>query len=165
MDLDKQYHLFLNMLIHNSEHTCDSFVSRNWFIIQSDLPSVMHCLSPELAYLKHGYTKEIHFQEIVVSGNELQSLSWCWLWVIPKIKHYHNANVVITVVPAICHHNDNLGDDNVGVMMTLGFQCNGIPNTWPIFIDTTVLSMIIYITVSFRHFWQSTNRTKSMVQT
>ena len=29
----------------------------------------MHCLSPELAYLKHGNTKEIPFQEIVVSTN------------------------------------------------------------------------------------------------
>ena len=32
-----------------------------------------YALSPELAYLKHGNTKEIHFQEIVVSGNVLQS--------------------------------------------------------------------------------------------
>ena len=62
-----QYHLFLNMLTHNS-HTCYSFV-----IFQSDSPSVMHCLSPELAYSKHGNTKEIHIQEIVVSGNVLQS--------------------------------------------------------------------------------------------
>ena len=34
----------------------------------------MHCLSPELAYLKHGNTKEINFQEIDVSGNVLQFL-------------------------------------------------------------------------------------------
>ena len=47
--------------------------------------------------------------------------------VIPKIENCRNAN--ITVVPASCHHNDNLGDDNVGVMTILGFQCNGIPNT------------------------------------
>ena len=33
----------------------------------------MNCLSPELAYLKHGDTKDIHFQDIVVSGNVLQS--------------------------------------------------------------------------------------------
>ena len=33
----------------------------------------MHCLSAEPAYLKHGNTKEIHIQEIVVSGNVLQS--------------------------------------------------------------------------------------------
>ena len=49
--------------------------------------------------------------------------------VIPEIENCRNANFVITVVPASCHHNDNLGDDNVGVMTTLGFQCNGIPNT------------------------------------
>ena len=59
------------MLAHNS-HTCDTFVTRNWPIVQSDSPSVMHCLSPELAYLKHGNTKEIHFQEVVVRGNVLQ---------------------------------------------------------------------------------------------
>ena len=35
-------------------------------------PSDVHCLSPELAYLKHVNTKEIYFQEIVVSGNVLQ---------------------------------------------------------------------------------------------
>ena len=34
---------------------------------------VFYALSPELAYLKHANTKEIHFQEIVVSGNVLQS--------------------------------------------------------------------------------------------
>ena len=67
----------------------------------------MHCLSPELAYLKHGNTKEKYFQEIVVSGNVAK----------------------FTVVLASCHYNDNLGDDNVGVMTTLGFQCNVIPNT------------------------------------
>ena len=67
-----QYHIFPNMLTHNS-HTCDSFVTKNWFISQSDSPRVMDCLSPELAYLKHGNTKYIHFQEIVVSGNVLQS--------------------------------------------------------------------------------------------
>ena len=66
------YHLFLVMLTHNS-HPYDLFVTRNWFIVQSDSLSVMHGLSPELAYLKHGNTKEIHFQEIVVSGNVLQS--------------------------------------------------------------------------------------------
>ena len=33
----------------------------------------MHCLSPELAYLKQGNTKEIPFQEIVMSANLLQS--------------------------------------------------------------------------------------------
>ena len=33
----------------------------------------MHCLSPELVCLKHGNKKEIHFQEIVVSANVLQS--------------------------------------------------------------------------------------------
>ena len=33
----------------------------------------MHCLQPEIAYLKHGDKKEIHFQEIMVSGNVLQS--------------------------------------------------------------------------------------------
>ena len=33
----------------------------------------MHCLSPELACLKHGNTKEIHFQEIIVSADVLQS--------------------------------------------------------------------------------------------
>ena len=32
-----------------------------------------YALSPELAYLKYGNTKEIHFQEIVLSGNVLQS--------------------------------------------------------------------------------------------
>ena len=68
MDLDKR--LFLNMLTHNS-HTCDSFFSRNWFIVQWLAES--YALSSELAYLKHGNTKEIHFQEIVVSGNVLQS--------------------------------------------------------------------------------------------
>ena len=31
----------------------------------------MHGLSSELAYLKHSNTKEIHFQEIVVSDNVL----------------------------------------------------------------------------------------------
>ena len=72
MDLDKPISLFLNIITHNS-HTCDSFVTRNVFIIQSDSPSVVHCLSPELACLKHGNTKEIHFQEIVVSANVLQS--------------------------------------------------------------------------------------------
>ena len=72
MDLDKPVSLFLNMLTHNS-HTCDSFVTRNVFIVQSDSLSVMHCLSPELACSKHGNTKEIHFQEIVVSANVLQS--------------------------------------------------------------------------------------------
>ena len=66
-----QYQIFLNMLTHNS-HTCNLFVTRNWSIVQSDWPSGMHCLSPELAYLKHGNTKEIHFQEIVVSDNVLQ---------------------------------------------------------------------------------------------
>ena len=45
------------------------------------------------------------------------------------IENCRNANFVITVIPAICHHNDHLGDDNVGIMTTLGFQCNGIPNT------------------------------------
>ena len=73
-----QYHLFLNILTHNS-HTCYLFVTRNWFIVQSDSPSVMHCLSPELVYLKHGNTKEIPFQEIVVSANVLQSQFWCSL--------------------------------------------------------------------------------------
>ena len=62
-----QYHLFLKMLTHNS-HTCYSFV-----IVYSDSQSVMHCLSPEIAYLKHGNKKSIHIQEIVVSGNVLQS--------------------------------------------------------------------------------------------
>ena len=28
----------------------------------------MYCLSPELAYIKHGNAKEIHFQEIVVEA-------------------------------------------------------------------------------------------------
>ena len=54
------------MLTHNS-HTCDSYVTKNGFIVQSDSPSVMHYLSPELAYLKHGNTKEIHFQEMWVA--------------------------------------------------------------------------------------------------
>ena len=72
-----QYHLFLNRLTHIS-HTCDSFVTRNWFIVQSDSPSVMHCLWPELAYLKHGNTKEIHFQGIVVSDNVFVYI-WCSL--------------------------------------------------------------------------------------
>ena len=53
------------MLTHNSHI--------NWFIVQSDTPNVMHSLLPELAYLKHGNTKEIQFQEIVLSGNVLQS--------------------------------------------------------------------------------------------
>ena len=35
------------------------------------------------------------------------------------------------------------GDDKDGFMTTLGFQCNGTPNTWPMFFDTLVLSMII----------------------
>ena len=61
-----QYQIFLNMLTHIS-HTCNLFVTRNWSIVQSGWLSVM--LSPELAYLKHGNTKEIRFQEIVVSGN------------------------------------------------------------------------------------------------
>ena len=65
MDLYKPVSLFLNMLTHNS-HTCDSFVTSDW-------SSVMPCLSPEIAYLKHGDMKEIHFQEIVVTGNVLQS--------------------------------------------------------------------------------------------
>ena len=86
----------------------------------------MHCLSPELAYLKHGNTKENYFQEIAVSGNVAK---FTRPRVIPKIENSRNANFVITVVPASCHHNDNLGDDNVGVMTTLGFQCNVIPNT------------------------------------
>ena len=67
-----QYHIFLNTLTHNS-HTCNLFVTRNWSIVQSDWPSVMHCLSPELAYIKHVNTKEIHFQEIVASSNVFQS--------------------------------------------------------------------------------------------
>ena len=139
-----QYHLCLNILTHNS-HTWDSFVTRNWFIVQSDSPSVMDCLSPELAYLKHGNTREIHFQEMV----ELQCLAIVILmftrpWVIPKIENCRNANFVITVVPGRCHHNAILSDDNVGVMTILGFQGNEIPNTWPIFFDTTVLYMIIW---------------------
>ena len=68
--LINQYHLFPNILTHNSP-TCDLFVTRNWFIVQSDSPGVVHCLSPELVYLKHGNTKEIPFQEIVVSTNVL----------------------------------------------------------------------------------------------
>ena len=48
------------------------------------------------------------------------------------------------MVPASCHHNDNMCDDNVVAMTTLGFQCNVIPNTWPIFVDTTVLFMMIW---------------------
>ena len=134
-----QYNLFLNMLSHNS-HSSDSFFTRNWIIVQNDPPSIMHCLSPELAYLKHGNTKENYFQEIVVSGNVAK---FTRPWVIPKIENSRNANFVITVVPASCHHNDNLADDNVGVMTTLGFQCNVIPNTWPIFFDTTVLLFMI----------------------
>ena len=38
----------------------------------SFLQNIVHCLSSELAYFKHGNSKEIHFQEIVVSGNILQ---------------------------------------------------------------------------------------------
>ena len=71
------YHLFLNMLTHNS-HTCDSFVTRNWFIVQSDSPSVMHCLSPELAYIKHGNTKEIQVVIIMTTWvmTMLASVQW-----------------------------------------------------------------------------------------
>ena len=71
MNLDKQVSsIFISK---HTIHTLDSFVTRNWFIILSDPPSVMHCLSPEPAYLEHGDTKGIHFQEIFVSGNVLQS--------------------------------------------------------------------------------------------
>ena len=34
------------------------------------------------------------------------------------------------------------GDDKVGVITTLGFQCNDTPNPWPIFFDNSVLSMV-----------------------
>ena len=43
-------------------------------------------------------------------------------WMIPKIENYRNAKFVITVVTASCHHSDNLGDDNVGVMTIPSFS-------------------------------------------
>ena len=44
-----------------------------------------------------------------------------------------------------CYHYDSLqfGDDKLGLMTTLEFHCNDTPNTWPMFFDNLVLSMII----------------------
>ena len=50
-------------------------------------------------------------------------------WVIPQIENYRNANFVITVVTASCHHNDNLGDDNVGIWDKMTTICLSFPDT------------------------------------
>ena len=96
-----QYHSFRNMLTYNS-HKCDSIVTRNWFIVQNDSPSVMHCLSPELAYLKQCNTRD----SLSRNRCEWQCIAIVILmfsrpWVIPKIENCRNANFVITVIPAI----------------------------------------------------------------
>ena len=122
MDLDKSvYHLFLNTLTHNSQ-TCDSFVTRNWFIVQSGSPSVMHCQSPELAYLNTVIRDSLSRSRCEWQCITIVILMFTRPWVKPQIENCRNANFVITVVPANCHHNDNLGDDNAGVMTTFGFS-------------------------------------------
>ena len=105
--------------------------------------------------LKHGNTKEIHILRIVASGkvqyNRNPYVHWT-MSTIPQIDICHNANFVITVGTASYDHNDNLqasGDDKGGVMTTLGFQCNDTQNTWLMFFDNSVLSMIFcYLTYS-----------------
>ena len=82
----------LIMLTHNSHlwHICHKKLIHcsKW------LASIMHCLSPELAYLKHGNTKKIHFQEtkkIVASGNVLHcnpDVHWT-MCTIPIIWDYY----------------------------------------------------------------------------
>ena len=52
---------YISKHANTHSHTCASFVTRNWSIAQSDWPSVMHCLSPKLAYSKHSNTKEVLF--------------------------------------------------------------------------------------------------------
>ena len=63
--------------------------------------------------------QDIHFQEIVASGNILFTGPK-----IPKINNCYNANLIVTLGTA-SYHNGNPqrpGDDKVGVMSTFGFQ-------------------------------------------
>ena len=77
---------------------------------------IMHCLSPELAYLKHGNTKKIHFQEIKNRGKWQSTVRYCnsnpdvhWtMSTIPIIWDYYYD---YTVASAILdnYHNANFG--------------------------------------------------------
>ena len=70
MDPDKPVSLISKHA--NTQFTHLWLICHNKFIHFSKWLAECYALSPELAYLKHGNMKEIHFQEIVVSDNVLQ---------------------------------------------------------------------------------------------
>ena len=71
MDLDKPV-LFISKHA-TTIHTLVTHLSQDIDLLFNVTRRVLcTALSPELAYSKYGNMKEIHFQEIVVSGNVLQ---------------------------------------------------------------------------------------------
>ena len=80
---------------HSDPRVTNKSGVRNACVGFSDTMGFLPDMSPELAYLKHGNTKEIHFQEIVVSEWQCIAIVILMLtrpWVISKIENCRNAN-------------------------------------------------------------------------
>ena len=89
MDLDRPISLFLNMLIHNS-HTCNSFVTRNVFIVQSDSQFTIHnifIVSQHTSYMIHNVSTQLTFYRHIHIYTSMTSLyygskgSWKSYWI------------------------------------------------------------------------------------
>ena len=126
----------LNMLTDNS-HSCDSFVTTNRSIVQSDKTRLYE--KDSLSWSRE-YCGKRQCIAIVIP---MFTRQWAWylkstIVIMPTLSSPWSPQVIIM---ATCTAP---GDDKGGVMLPPGFQCNDTPNIWPMFFNTPVLSMIIF---------------------